>query len=79
MLHTLISQHVSGICGLPVKVVDSKTFSHKVLAHMHLHMDACYIYREYSDWLDIKIRISEVHKHNLHRWVSKYIFFILVY
>lgn len=71
MLHTLISQYVSGIYGLPVKGIESKTSClHQGLVDMHLHMDAFYIYREYSDWLDFKTKLSKDQKQNLRQWVS---------
>lgn len=70
MFNILISQYISGICGLPVKRIDSKrTCVHQVLIDIHFNMNASDIYQEYIHWLSFSSNLSVDHKQNLRHWV----------
>lgn len=70
ILHLLIRQYISGICGLPAKGIDAKrSCLHRVLVEVHLNMNPRYIYQEYINWLNFTCTLPETQKHNLRRWV----------
>jgi len=71
ILHLLIKQYVSGICGLPVKSIDcQRSCLHRVLVEIHSNMNPQFIYQEYSNWLDFKASLVENEKFNLRQWIS---------
>jgi hypothetical protein len=73
ILHLLIKQYVSGICGLPVKSIDcQRSCLHRVLVEIHSNMNPQFIYQEYSNWLDFKASLVENEKFNLRQWVKTY-------
>lgn len=70
MLNLLISQYVTGICGLPVKGIESKrSCCHQGLVGIHAHMDPSYIYQEYMNWLSFDLNLSVDQKQNLRQWI----------
>jgi len=75
MLNLLISQYVTGICGLPVKGIESKrSCCHQGLVGIHAHMDPSYIYQEYMNWLSFDLNLSVDQKQNLRQWVCLFYF-----
>lgn len=69
-LNLLISQYITGICGLPAKRVESKrSILHQVMVFAHTNMHCCVIYQEYREWLSRVYQLAEEHKHNLRLWV----------
>jgi len=75
MLNLLISQYVTGICGLPVKGIESKrSFCHQGLVSIHEHMNPFYIYQEYKNWLSFDLNLPIDQKQNLRQWVCLFYF-----
>lgn len=76
MFHLLISQYITGICGLPAKRVQSKrSILHQIMVFVHLYMNYHFISLEYVDWLSFDLNISEANKTNLRLWVCLFYMF----
>lgn len=78
MFHLLISQYIENKSVLPKKSIDDpKTCLQHVLVDMHLHMNACHIYEEYTTWLDAKKVLTDQEKINLRQWVCLFMIFMV--
>lgn len=73
ILHLLIKQYISGICGLSTKSIDTqRSCLHRVMVEMHSNMNPQFIYQEYINWLDSSASLREIEKYNLRQWVNTY-------
>lgn len=69
-LHLLLSQYITGICGLPPKRVESKrSILHQVMVFAHTNMNCFFIHQEYREWLYRVATLPDEHKQNLRLWV----------
>lgn len=71
VFHLLLKQYIISNYGLPTKSFtdEQKGLLHVVLVDMHLQMDTCYIYYEYSSWLDFNSELPLEHRNKLNAWV----------
>lgn len=78
MLHLLIKQYITGICGMRRKEFSSETSClHEALILMHLHMESVLILIEYTYWLEYPVKYSnEAERDNIHSWVCLFTIFL---
>lgn len=74
MLHILVSDYITGICGLPPTTLPTllptkKTHLYDTMIEMHTHMNINYIYDEYNSWLDFELNLTLNQKESLRGWV----------
>lgn len=79
MLHLLIKQYITGICGLKRKEFSAdRSYLHEVLILMHLHMESVLVFDEYTDWLEYPVKYSnEAERDNIHGWVCLFVILLI--